>query len=151
MSTYKLKAPDFDFMRRVEQVATNSGCTRRRFGAIAVKDGKILAEGANTSPGKIPTCMQLGACIRDTLNIKSGEKREVAYCLCAEQMLIAKAAKDGIALDGATMYVSAMPCPICIRQIIATGLVRVIFKQDYPSELGLELAKLGGLELVQLP
>ena len=149
---YKPNSQDYDFMKQVSQVATGSGCDRpgRRYGAVIVRDGKIISSGANTSPGKVPTCIEMGGCIRTVRNIPSGTMLEVAYCMCAEQNAIATAAKNGVSTKDTVMYTTARPCPICTRNIIQSGIIRVIYAEDYPNELGLEIAKLAGLEMIKI-
>ncbi|MCL2570605.1 MAG: deaminase [Firmicutes bacterium] len=149
---YTLEPKDFDFLKRAKEVATESGCIHSgtRFGAIAVKDGKVLSEGFNGAVGKIPLCTRVGKCIRQEMKIAPGEKREFANCICAEQRVICNAARSGTALEGATLYVTGLPCAFCIRLLIAAGFVRVIYEKDYPSPMSHELAELGGLELVKV-
>ena len=149
---YILKPIDYDFMKKAQEVATESGCIRSlsRFGAVAVRDDKILSVGWNGHVGAIPSCLASGKCIRKELNIPSGTHREVGHCICAEQRLICVAAKDGIALNGATMYVTGLPCEVCVRLIIAAGFLRVIYLDTYANDKSYEMAQLGGLELVKL-
>jgi len=149
---HKLNPLDYDMMKKARLVATNSGCIRpiSRFGAIAVRNGEILASGHNGYVGTMPKCASTGKCIRVELGVPSGTQREIAYCICAEQRLICNAARDGIALDGADMYVTGLPCEVCVRLIIATGIARVIYADKYTNEASYAQAELGGLELIRM-
>jgi len=149
---YKLTPLDFDMMKKARLVATNSGCIRSmsRFGAIAVRDGEIIASGWNGYVGDMPKCATTGKCIRVELGVPSGTQREIAYCICAEQRLICNAARHGTALDGTTMYVTGLPCEVCVRLIIATGFKRVIYADKYTNEASYAQAELGGLELIRI-
>jgi len=140
---------DYDFMKLAREVGTQSGCIRplSRFGAVAVKNGEVLASGYNGHVGEIPPCNE---CIRAKQKIKSGTRREIANCICAEQRLICNSARDGVALGGATIYVTGMPCPVCVRLIKAAGINRVIHPETYSNNESIEMAKLVGLEMITL-
>ena len=143
---------DIDFMSRAREVSARSGCIRKesKFGAIAVKNGLILASGWNGPVGNIPPCEASGKCIRQVMKVPSGTKREVAHCICAEQRVICYSARDGISVEGATMYVTGLPCVMCMRLIVASGFAKVIYEDKYLNEKSYEKAKLAGLELVRL-
>ena len=50
------------FMRIAHLVAERSTCLRRRVGAVAVKDKRILATGYNGAPAGIPHCLESVVC-----------------------------------------------------------------------------------------
>ena len=142
---------DLDFMKAAREAATASHCmhSNARVGVVAVRDGQIIASAANQTVGNIQPCTTAGRCLRQDLNIPSGTKREVAHCICAEQRMICNAARDGIALDGAEVYVTTLPCKLCVRLLTACGITRVVYDKSYPGE-SLELATATGLKLVPL-
>ena len=149
---YKLTPLDYDFMKKARFVATKSDCIRSgsRFGAIAVRDGEVIASGWNGYVGNMAPCGATGKCIRQELKIESGTRREVAHCICAEQRLICNAAREGTSLDGAVMYVTGLPCEVCVRLIIACGISKVIYESKYLNEQSYKQAELGGLKLIQI-
>ena len=67
--------PDY-FMSIAHLVAERSTCLRRKVGAIAVKDKRILATGYNGAPSKIRHCLETG-CLRERLGIPSGQRHEI--------------------------------------------------------------------------
>ena len=75
--------------------------------------------------------------------------QEVCYAVHAEQNAIIQAAKLGVSVDGATMYVTHQPCVICTRMIINSGIKRVVFKNGYPDAFALELFNKSSVELVK--
>ena len=75
--------------------------------------------------------------------------QEVCYAVHAEQNAICQAAKLGISLDGATMYVTHQPCVICTRMIINSGVKKVIYKNGYPDEFALELFSQSDVQLIK--
>ena len=75
--------------------------------------------------------------------------QEVCYAVHAEQNAIIQAAKLGISLEGATMYVTHQPCVICTRMILNSGVKRVIYKNGYPDTFALELFSKSNVELIK--
>lgn len=51
----------------------------------------------------------------------------------AEMAAITTAARLGISLVGATMYVTTFPCHICARHIVASGIRNVYYVEPYPK------------------
>ena len=138
---------DFAFLE-----TEKSDCMRPEFriGCVAVLNGKIVASGFNGYVGKLGSCETRGFCIRQKRNIPSGTQREVAYCICAEQRMICNAARSGIRLDGAEVYVTHLPCAVCIRLMIESGIVRVFYRNDYSCSFTKELAHDANFELIKL-
>ncbi|CDF57316.1 deoxycytidylate deaminase [Thermobrachium celere] len=142
--------PSWDeyFMEIANTVKKRSTCLRRQVGAVIVKDNRILTTGYNGVPPKMRHCLDIG-CLRQELNIPSGQRHELCRALHAEQNAIIQAAKYGISIEGATIYVTAQPCIICAKQIIASGIKKIVFSGDYPDEFSLEMIKESGIEIVR--
>ena len=132
-----------------ELVATWSSCFKsdRQVGAIITKDKRILTTGYNGASAGIVSCKEKGECIRQKLGIESGTRHELCYAVHAEQNAIIQSAKQGICVDGATLYCTHQPCSICAKMIINSGIKRVVFKQGYPDEFSMEMFKEAGLEI----
>ncbi|AJG40400.1 MULTISPECIES: deoxycytidylate deaminase [Thermotoga] len=139
---------DSYFMRIARMVSERSTCFHRKVGAVIVKDHRILATGYNQPPSKFPHCNEVG-CIRDDLGINSGEHQEICYALHAEQNALMQAAKFGIAVNGATIYVTHKPCSICARLLVNAGIKRVVYEKDYPDPLTDFFFKFTGVESVR--
>ena len=142
---------DERFMNLAETVAEWSSCyqANRHVGAVAVKDKRILTTGYNGAPSGIDSCAERGECIRRKLDIASGTRQEVCYAVHAEQNAIIQAAKLGISLEGATLYVTHQPCVICTRMIINSGIKTVIYKNGYPDDFALELFSKSDVKLIK--
>lgn len=136
------------FMTLVEDIKERSTCLRRQVGALIVKENRILATGYNGAPTGCTHCEQSG-CLREKLHIPSGQRHELCRALHAEQNAFLQASKYGIAVQGATLYVTTQPCSLCAKMIINAGIVKVVFKGEYPDELSLELLKEAKIEMVQ--
>ena len=142
---------DKRFMELAETVANWSSCYQenRHVGAIVVKDKHILATGYNGAPSGIVSCTERGECLRRVKNIASGTMQEVCYAVHAEQNAIIQAAKMGISLEGATLYVTHQPCVICTRIIINSGIKRVVYKNGYPDEFALDMFSQSKVEIIK--
>jgi dCMP deaminase len=143
--------PSWDeyFMQLVEIIKTRSTCVRRQVGAIVVKENRILTTGYNGAPSGCKHCEEVG-CIRQELGIPSGQRHELCRALHAEQNAIIQAAKYGINIDGACIYVTTQPCVICAKMIINSGIKRMIYRGDYPDELAMQLLDEANIEVVRL-
>ena len=121
------------FMEMAELVAKRSTCIRRQVGAVAVKNNHIVSTGYNGAPAGQKHCLDLG-CLRNELEIPSGEKHEICRAVHAEQNIICQAALHGISLEGAILFCTTQPCSICAKLIVNAGIEKVIYKIGYPDE-----------------
>jgi len=142
--------PSWDeyFMNIVELVKTRSTCLRRQVGALIVKDKRILASGYNGAPIDCKHCLDMG-CLREKLNIPSGQRHELCRATHAEQNAIVQAAYSGTSVKGSVMYVTAQPCVLCAKLIINAGIKKIIFKGDYPDQLAMELLQEAGVRVLK--
>ena len=138
-------------MELAETVAGWSSCYQenRHVGAVVVRDKRVLTTGYNGAPAGIKSCADKGECIRRVKNIASGTMQEVCYAVHAEQNAICQAAKMGVSLEGATIYVTHQPCVICTRMIINSGIKKVIYKNGYPDDFALELFSQSDVEIIK--
>ena len=143
---------DKRFMELAENVASWSSCVRagRHVGAVIVKNKRILTTGYNGAPSGIKSCKERGFCLRDKLGIVSGTRAEMCYAIHAEQNAVIQAAKMGVSVEGATIYVTHQPCSVCTRILINAGISRIVYKQEYPDKFSLELLEESGIELCHL-
>ena len=125
---------DKEYMEKAYEQAEKSVCLRAKVGAVFVKDDKIIAQGYNNMTGGINDCAEVG-CIREILNIPSGERREVCRAICAEQLAISEAARNGVKLDGGIAYITTFPCHICAKLLVSSGISEIVYDKDYPDEL----------------
>lgn len=105
--------PDWDtyFLDIVELVSKRATCLRRAVGAGLVRDRRILATGYNGAPSKLQHCLDIG-CLREQLNVPSGERHELCRGLHAEQNAIIQAALHGVSTKDSTLYCTNHPCVI---------------------------------------
>lgn len=134
------------FLKIAQVVSERSTCLRHNVGAVLVKDKKILTTGYNGAPAGMPDCLDLG-CLRDQKNIDSGEKTEICRAVHAEQNAIIQAAKSGVDVNNATMYITHSPCVLCTKMIINAGIKRVVCFKYYPDESWVKLFKEASVKL----
>lgn len=137
------------FMRITSMVAERSTCLRRKVGAIAVKDKRILATGYNGAPAGVADCFEVG-CKRQELGVKSGERHELCRGLHAEQNVIIQAAIHGISLKGAELYCTNQPCLICTKMLINCGFAAIHYAEPYPDHLAEAMLQEAGLTVTIL-
>jgi dCMP deaminase len=124
--------PSWDdyFLRLAKDVSLRSNCSRRKVGAVIVKDNHIVATGYNGTPAKTTNCFN-GGCPRCNGDHKTGEKLDECLCVHAEQNAICQAAYYGHATAGATIYVTISPCLTCAKLIINSGVQEVVYGGEY--------------------
>jgi len=126
------------FMQIATQVATRSTCDRKHVGAVIVRDKTILSTGYNGSVRGMPHCDDVGHMMENT------------HCIAtvhAEANAIIQAAKNGTAIDGADIYVTASPCWNCFKLIANSGIRRIFYLEFYRDENVLAVAKKAGIEM----
>jgi len=140
--------PNWDeyFLEIAKIVSKRSTCLRRKVGALIVKDRRILATGYNGTPSGIKHCAQRG-CLREKLNIPSGERHELCNGLHAEQNVLLQAALYGISLRGSALYVTNQPCIICVKMLINAGIREVVIAGSYPDKMAREFLDEAGIAI----
>ena len=146
-----LKRPSWEeyFMDISILVAKRSTCLRRAVGAVIVKDKRILSTGYNGAPSGIRHCGEVG-CLRETLNIASGERHELCRGIHAEQNAIIQAAYHGVSIAGASLFCTNLPCSICTKMIINAGIKTIYYQDGYADELSKDLLKETPIEVIHL-
>lgn len=136
------------FMDITERVATRSTCLRRAVGAVVVKDKRILTTGYNGAPSNIRHCGETG-CLRERLNVASGQRHELCRGIHAEQNAIIQAALHGVSIRDSTLYCTNLPCSICAKMIINAGIRKIIYLSGYADALSEEMLAEAQVEIIQ--
>jgi len=129
------------FMDIAKQVSTRATCDRKHVGAVLVRDRTILSTGYNGSIRGLPHCDEVG------------HMMENGHCVAtvhAEANAILQAAKNGVRIDGATLYTTASPCWPCFKLVANSGCVRIVYGEFYRDPRIFEVAGQLKLELVGL-
>ena len=143
--------PSWDeyFLQIAETAASRSNCSRRKIGAIIVKDKAIISTGYNGTPKGITNCFE-GGCARCASDCPSGEDLDKCICGHAEANAIVQAACTGASTKDTTMYCTHAPCLNCTKLIINAGVSKVIYKNEYPSELASDLLRRAGIWTISI-
>lgn len=138
--TIPSQRPSWDeyFMKLAHEVATRTTCLRRAVGAVIVKDRRILATGYNGVPTKLKHCDEVG-CLRQQLGTPSGQRHEICRGLHAEQNAIIQAARYGINITDASIYITTQPCVVCAKMLINAGITEIVYANPYDDELAMAL------------
>lgn len=139
----RLSWPEY-FLRIAYLVAERSTCLRRKVGAVAVKDRRILATGYNGAPTSTAHCLDIG-CLREQMGIPSGERHELCRGLHAEQNVIIQCALYGTPIVGADIYCTTQPCLICTKMLINCQVNHIYFSQAYPDPLAAKMVAEAGI------
>lgn len=129
------------FMNIAIQASTRSTCSRKHVGAVIVRDKTILSTGYNGSIRGMPHCDDVG------------HMMENDHCIAtvhAEANAIIQAAKNGTAINGADIYVTASPCWNCFKLIANSGIKRIFYLEFYRDEKILTVSRQAGIELIQV-
>jgi len=100
----------------------------RQVGAVIARDGKIILSGHNCQMPSPHTPYYEGD---PRMFFKRGVHIELTTDIHAEPRLVAEAARHGIALEGADLYISTFPCPPCAKLVASTGIRRCYFSSGY--------------------
>jgi len=148
--------PDRDelFIEMAQLIATRGTCPRKQVGAVIVRDSRIVSMGYNGAPPGMPHCTDVG-CTMNHYHEKMANNtwREVeGGCIRAthaELNAVLFSARQGIPTDAATMYSTCATCATCASSLIASGIVRFVYREPYRITDGLDLLNEAGIEVVQ--
>lgn len=109
------------FSKIVIATSERSPCERLQVGCLLVKDNRIVSQGYN---GFLPGCPH-ESIVRDN--------HEQAT-LHAEQNALMDCAKRGVSCDECTAYITHYPCIICTRLLLAGGIKKIKYVNDYKND-----------------
>jgi dCMP deaminase len=137
------KRVDWDtyFMRIAREVAGRSTCDRKHVGSVIVRDRNILSTGYNGSIAGMPHCDEVGHMI---------ENDHCVATIHAEANAILQAAKNGVMIRNASIYVTASPCWNCFKMLVNAGIRRIYYGGFYRDEKIFSVARTLGVELIDL-
>ncbi len=127
------------YLNIAKEVSTRATCRSVKFGALIVKDDQIIATGYVGAPRKTMDCLERGNCLRRELKIPSGHRYELCRSVHSEMNALINAARAGVSVlggdifmygekifDGVPKRINMVPCFICKKMIINSGIRRVI-------------------------
>lgn len=126
-----------NYMEVTQVISKSSKCCRLQVGAVIVKEGRIVSTGYNG----LPSGYNDSVC-----NFSCPGCEETIH---AEMNAILFAAKKGISTEGATMYITHAPCTNCAKHIVNSGIIRVIYLNDYRDRKGVDLLRRSKIEVLK--
>lgn len=113
------------YMKCAEAFAECSNATRRKVGAVIVKDNRIISCGYNAMPEHI----------NDPCELPDGTTDP--RCRHAEKNALMGLIRNNQSAVGSTMFCTTACCELCAIDIVDAGVVEFIYKEDYRSNAGL--------------
>jgi dCMP deaminase len=147
----KYVRPSWDeyFMEVVRAISKRATCDRGRSGCVIAKNHQILVTGYVGSPLGFPHCDEVGHQMKKMIHEDGSITQHCVRTVHAEQNAICQAARQGISIDGATLYCKMTPCRVCAMLIINCGVNRVYCEKRYHAGVeSEEMFKQAGVELV---
>jgi len=143
--------PEWDeyFIEMAFVASKRSTCLRRKVGALMVKDRRILTTGYNGAPKGLAHCDKVG-CVREKMDIPSGQRHELCRGIHAEQNAIIQAAVHGVSIAGAACYITHQPCVVCAKMLVNAGVKEIITAGQYPDDLAREILAEAGISCRKL-
>lgn len=125
--------PSWDeyFLEIMETVSKRGTCDRGHASCVFVKDKQILVTGYAGAPAGFPHCDEVGHQIKKMIHEDGTITEHCVRTVHAEQNAICQAAKRGVPLDGATVYINMTPCRTCAMLLINSGVKRVVAANKY--------------------
>lgn len=127
------------------EAAGHSSDWWRQVGAVATRDGAVIAVEHNRHlPDEYAPYLD-----GDPRNdFRRGVEMDRTTAIHAEAAIIARGAREGIALQGADLHVTTFPCPGCARLVAETRFARVFFGGGYSVLDGDAVLQRAGVELI---
>ena len=128
-------------MNIAKEVATRSTCDRKHVGSVIVRDKTILSTGYNGSIRGMPHCDE------------AGHMMENDHCVAtihAEANAVLQAAKNGVMIDKAEVYISASPCWPCFKMLANAGIKKIYYGEFYRDDRIFDVAKKLGIGLMHI-
>lgn len=129
---------DKAYLRMAQTWGELSHCSRKKVGAIIVKDNAIISDGFNGTPAGFDNCCE------------TDEGDTHWYVLHAEANAILKVAKSTNNCAGATLYLTLSPCKDCSKLILQAGITRLVYMNHYRDTVGVDFLISAGIEVVQI-
>ncbi|MEO6346926.1 MAG: dCMP deaminase family protein [Aquaticitalea sp.] len=126
---------DKAYLRMAQEWGKLSHCKRKQVGAIIVKDRMIISDGYNGTPSGFENYCE------------DEDGYTKWYVLHAEANAILKVASSTQSCKGATLYLTMSPCRECSKLIHQAGIVRVVYREGYKDNSGLQFLEKAGIEL----
>jgi len=134
MTAYIRPSWDEYFLKMITVIGERATCDRGRIACVIVKDNRIVSTGYVGSPPGMPHCDDVGHQMKATIHEDGTKTNHCVRTIHAEQNAICQAAKNGISINGATLYQGFTPCFTCAKMIASCGIKRIVCAKRYHAE-----------------
>ena len=137
------------FLEIMDAISKRATCDRGRSGCVIVRNNVLLSSGYVGSPKGAPHCDDVGHLMKEVKHDDGTISRHCMRTAHAEANAICQAAKNGVSIDGATLYCRMTPCRNCAMMIVNSGIVRVVAQIDYHGSSAAEskeIFKMAGVD-----
>jgi len=143
----KISNDEFDkeMMSAADSQGQKSSDWWRRIGSVIVKDGKTIVSAHNRH---VPSEHMPYVNGDPRSNFHKGDHLELSTAIHSEAATIAEAARLGISLEGASIYVTTFPCPPCAKLIAYSGIKKIYYNIGYGVLDGESILKGNGVEII---
>ncbi|MEX2368997.1 MAG: deaminase [Candidatus Paceibacterota bacterium] len=143
-----------EILGKAFEVAEGSSDWWLQVGAVVVRDEQVILCGHNRGDQSRHQVWSEGDprnCFWQGVNI------DLSTSLHAERVVISEAARKGIALEGASLYVTHFPCPTCAKAVASAGIKKLYYAQGYAvidgqsalENKGVEIIKVNGIDALE--
>lgn len=137
------------FLEMVDLIGSRATCDRGRSGCVIVRDNRMLVSGYVGAPAGVEHCDEAGHEMSSVIHSDGESSSHCIRTTHAEQNALVNAARDGIAVKGATLYCRMEPCYTCAKLIINAGITRVVARKMYHrAQRSRDIFAAAGVELV---
>jgi len=126
------------YMRTAELHASLSNGIRAKVGCAIVTESGVVLTGYNGTPAGLDNSLEY-------VDNSTGELLTKPGVIHAELNAVLKAAKEGVSVNGATVYVTHSPCEHCAGMLVNAGVKSVLYRQVYKSDAGVQVLKSAGI------
>ena len=121
---------DKNFLKIAFEIGQGSKCISKKTGSIIVKDTRILSTGYTWTPAGYVNCDDYW----DGKYTREHHDWSAKYEIHAEMNALVWAARRGISVEWATVYVTLQPCFQCTKNIVAAGIKRIVYANKYAHQ-----------------
>ena len=148
---YERPSWDEYFVEIMNATAKRATCDRGRSGCVIARDNVVLSSGYVGSPKGSPHCDEVDHLMKTVQNEDGTSSRHCMRTAHAEANAICQAAKNGVSINGSTLYCRMVPCRNCAMLIVNSGIVKVVAQMQYhgaSSDESKQILRNANVELV---
>lgn len=140
---------DKEVMAKVFEESQKSPDWWRQIGAVLIKEKKPILTAHNIP---LPSEYTLNAFGDPRSNFDAGETqyKDLSKFIHSEAKIIAEAARRGIPIEGASLYVTTFPCPSCAKSIAVAGIKELYYSKGYSLLDAEDILRAFGVKIIMV-